>query len=93
MTTTATVNPYAAGTLPMPDARSYHVAAVLDDGETLCERCIRDATNPVHPDDGSRDGWGIVGFTHSGEVDTVDHCAHCNAEWTGHDPTPGRTPT
>ena len=86
--TLAETNPYAAGYLPVPDSGSYMLAAVTDDGGTLCERCTVDPSNPCHPstpgNDG--DGWAIVGWCHSGELDGPDHCDHCGREWTGLNP-------
>lgn len=82
-----TVNPYAAGWLETPDPGNYLLAAVTDDGDTLCERCVRDASNPVYPAswrDGAGDGWGVVGWTTSGETDGLEYCAHCGRDWTGH---------
>ena len=82
------VNPYAAGYLPVPDPCSYMLAAVTDDGGTLCERCTVDPSNPCHPSgpDNDGDGWAIVGWIHSGELDGQDLCDHCGREWTGHEP-------
>ena len=80
-------NPYAAGYLPIPDPGSYMLAAVVDDGETVCETCVRDASNPLRPAESPAghggDGWVVIGWTHSGEVDTPEWCAHCGREWTG----------
>ena len=84
----AELNPYAAGYLPVPDPGSYMLAAVTDDGGTLCERCTVDPSNPCHPsaDGNDGDGWAIAGWSHSGEVDGQDWCDHCGREWTGHEP-------
>ena len=88
--TLAETNPYAAGYLPVPDSGSCMVAAITDDGGTLCERCTVDPSNPCHPSgpgyDG--DGWAIAGWSHSGEVDGQEWCVHCGREWTGHEPDP-----
>ena len=88
--TLAETNPYAAGYLPVPDPWSYMLAAITDDGGTLCERCTVDPSNPCHPstpgNDG--DGWAIVGWVHSGDVEGQEWCAHCGREWTGHEPDP-----
>jgi hypothetical protein len=62
----------------IPDTGSYIPFAVMDDGESLCSRCVADETNPVHVG-GDADGWRIEGWSHSGEVDgTEERCAHCN---------------
>lgn len=88
--TLAETNPYAAGYLTVPDSGSYMLAAVTDDGGTLCESCTVNPGNPCHPsgpgNDG--DGWAIVGWIHSGEVDGQEWCDHCGREWTGHEPDP-----
>jgi hypothetical protein len=56
--------------------------ALLDDGETLCERCLVDPSNPVHDarndSDALRDGWGVVAFFTSDECESTEICAHCN---------------
>ena len=51
--------------------------AIMDDGESLCETCVRDQTNPVHRG-GDGDGWRIEGWTTTGDLEEPDHCAHCN---------------
>ena len=86
----AELNPYAAGYLPVPDPGSYMLAAITDDGGTLCERCTVDPSNPCHPsaDGNDGDGWAIVGWSYSGEVDGQEWCDHCGREWTGHEPDP-----
>lgn len=88
--TLAETNPYAAGYLPVPDSGGYLLAAVTDDGGTLCKWCVVDPGNPCHPSaDGNEgdggDGWAVVAWTYSGEVDGCDWCGHCGREWTGHD--------
>lgn len=77
---TATGNPYATGEIEVPDSGGYRTLAVLDDGEVLCSRCTTDPTNPVHPDKGENDGWGVIGFTHTGNSDEPEYCAHCGNE-------------
>lgn len=78
-------NPYADGTYDVPDAMSYDVIALMDDGGTLCHKCVTDPTNPVYSvhdvdtadyGDG-RDGWCIVGWFHSGECEDLTVCDHC----------------
>lgn len=75
--------PYAATAIGLPDSMGYAVAAITDDGATLCHACATDPANPVHPADDSRDGWGIAGWTYSGEMDGPDWCDHCGRDWTG----------
>lgn len=78
-------NPFATGLADIPDSMGYALAAVTTDGGTLCERCVADPSNPVHIDPSDNDGWGVVGWTHSGETDDPDYCDHCGREWTGHE--------
>ena len=78
-------NPYAVGLVDVPDPWGASLAAVTDDGDTLCERCVVDPANPLHPDDGSADGWGVVGWVTSRDTDGPDACGHCGREWTGHE--------
>jgi len=89
--TLAETNPYAAGYLPVPDSGGYMLAAVTDDGGTLCEWCVVDPGNPCHPsaDGNDGDGWAVVAWTHSGDVDGPEWCDHCGREWTGHNPDDG----
>lgn len=60
----------------VPDAMGYTPFAVCDDGEVLCEQCVRDETNPVHTG-GEADGWRVDGWSHTGEVESFTACAHC----------------
>lgn len=77
--TTDDRNPYADGRIELPDVfGGVALFAIMDDGGTLCESCVRDETNPVHPDDGSRDGWGVVGFDTTGNTDDGVQCDHCS---------------
>ena len=82
-------NPYAAGLVDVPDVVGcYALAAVTDDGATLCERCVVDPSNPVHPanpEDRYPDGWGVAARITSGHLDGADWCDHCGREWTGHE--------
>ena len=76
-------NPYASGVLPIPGAMAYTLFGVTDDGACLCEGCIRDADNPVHPADPSNvDGWGIAGWDCSANVEDDLYCDHCNRDLT-----------
>lgn len=65
------------GARTVPDTGSYIPFAVMDDGGTLCTRCVVDRSNPVHLN-GNADGWRVEGWDHSGNVDTdaviCDHC-------------------
>jgi hypothetical protein len=60
----------------IPETMSYTPFAIMDDGENLCVTCVRDESNPVH-DDEPDDGWRIIGWSHSGEVEEEQICAHC----------------
>lgn len=72
----------------VPDAGGYGVYAVMDDGDVLCRACTVDPTNPVHDERQtfgsnqwtSPDGWGVIAFGHTGELEEPEHCAHCNKE-------------
>ena len=82
-----TENPFALGVVVIPDVGGYDVFAVMDDGDVLCRSCVLDPTNPVHDlriifaqADMNRDGWGVIGFDHTGSLESPEHCAHCNEE-------------
>lgn len=73
----------------VPDTMGYIPIAVTDDGDVLCEKCVLDPTNPVHdasPEiptsviylDMGQDGWGVVGWDHSGNAEEEVTCSHCN---------------
>lgn len=70
----------------IPDPWSSTLIVVMDDGDTLCETCMRDPRNPVHdsrsPDESpyGADGWGVVGFDYGGNTDEDTRCAHCNRQ-------------
>jgi hypothetical protein len=77
----APTNQYSAD--KVPDCMGYIPIAVTDDGDTLCERCVQDPTNPVHEHDanvfsGEGDGWGIIGWIYDGECEFFIACAHCS---------------
>ena len=59
----------------------YEMYAVTSDGELLCAKCCIEEYGQVYREtrDGETGGWGVVGLTHDGEMDTGDvHvCAHC----------------
>lgn len=66
----------------------YVWAAVMDDGELLCERCVLENYRQVFRDtrDGYRTGWNFAGLTNSGEADAGEFaiCAHCaRTLWEG----------
>lgn len=72
----APVNQYPAEMIP--DLFGGHVLiAVMDDAGTLCESCVRDPQNPVHSGEAGNDGWGIIGWSYSGETDDYTTCDHC----------------
>lgn len=75
----APTNQYPAD--KVPDCGGYFPIAVTDDGDTMCERCVLDPTNPVHEHSANEshdDGWGIIGWTYDGECESFTACAHCN---------------
>lgn len=75
---TASTNPYADGT-GIPDVfGGVALFAVMDDGGTLCESCVRDPSNPVHPFSNPPDGWGVVGFDTTDNTDSGVTCDHCS---------------
>jgi hypothetical protein len=59
----------------------YRWAAVMIDGELICEKCAALPNNyrlmyrATKTRDGS--GWECVGITHSGESEEPEYCAHC----------------
>lgn len=77
-------NMFAKGKAQLPDVMGgYRLFAVMDDGGALCESCVRDHDNPVHDERDKHtvdsDGWGVVAFATSGEIDEDTWCDHCNA--------------
>lgn len=61
----------------------YRWAMVADDGELICETCVRANYRQIFRDtrDGARSGWRCVGITHSGEHEgPAELCAHCCRE-------------
>ncbi len=58
----------------------YSWAAVMADGEMLCERCVRENYRQCYREtrDESQSDWACVGLTHSGESEEPATCAHCN---------------
>jgi hypothetical protein len=63
----------------------YAWAAVLSDGECLCESCVRSEYRAVFKATRDRDtsGWAVQGITHSGESESDEHCCNCSAAiWT-----------
>ena len=77
-------NPFAADPSLVPEPYGcVALMALMDDGETLCEQCVRDPSNPVEdrridPHGGFYTGWGVVGFFTSGECEDGETCAHYN---------------
>ena len=60
----------------------YAWAAVMRDGELICERCASEPGNyrimrsaTAHP--GTDPQWEVIGLTHSGEAEESAQCAHC----------------
>lgn len=63
----------------------YRWAAVMEDGELVCVRCVRAEYRQVFRStrDKARDGWQCIGITNSGESEESENCAHCGRElWT-----------
>lgn len=62
----------------VPEMFGYTAIALMDDGESLCFQCVEDESNPVHTD-GDDDGWKVVAWFASGDVDAGERevCAHC----------------
>lgn len=58
----------------------YECYYLADDGEALCVPCVnsnrRAILDSIH--NGHRDGWRVVAFECSANVDEVGHCAHCD---------------
>ncbi len=83
-----TDNPFARDASLVPDAGGYGVFAVMDDGDVLCRKCVVDPTNPVHDERNTfatnrwpgSDGWGLVAFDHTGNLEDYEVCAHCGGE-------------
>ena len=67
----------------IPDAfGGVWLFAVMDDGGTLCEGCVRDETNPVEdrrndPHTGGYSGWGVIGWDTTQNVEEFLACDHC----------------
>lgn len=76
----APVNQYPVSKVPDMFG-GYMLMAITDDGDTLCEFCVIDPTNPVwesSPLASDGDGWGVVGWDSSASTDEGYNCAHCN---------------
>ena len=60
----------------------YVWAAVMADGELVCEKCAsaRDNYRKMFRSTKYRlnDGWQVTGLTHSGEWEEFEYCSHCN---------------
>lgn len=59
----------------------HTVAAVMDDGEFLCLKCVRRHRETILSSiaDNAADGWNLSGVTHSGLSPSTAQCAHCSA--------------
>lgn len=58
----------------------YVWAAVMTDGELLCEKCVKGNYRLIlqSTKDGSKNGWAFSGaLTNSGESEETSNCAHC----------------
>ena len=61
----------------------YRWAMVADDGELVCETCVRANYRQIFRDtrDNARSGWACAGIIHSGEHEgAAEYCAHCSRE-------------
>lgn len=62
----------------------YSWAAIMADGELVCESCVRENyravfTSTKRPGAARTDEqWQCIGLTNSGEAETDEHCAHCH---------------
>lgn len=60
----------------------YRWAAIMADGELVCEKCASDRSNYRLMFNATKhkmgDDWEVVGLTNSGESDQTEYCAHCN---------------
>lgn len=69
-------------TNPVHDERNPMQPCPADtDGDGDCAWCARTKTPGQHPRPIERDGWGVIGFDHTGNtMDVPEHCSHCNKE-------------
>jgi hypothetical protein len=67
-----------------PDSGGYNVFAVLDDGDVLCHKCVENPSNPVHTDPTFHDGWCVIGWDHTGNLDEDLYCGHCASKIGGY---------
>jgi len=58
----------------------YFWAAVMADGELMCERCVRENYRQCYREtrDESQSGWACIGLTNCGETEDPASCVHCN---------------
>ena len=58
----------------------YVWAAIMDDGDLMCERCVRANYRAVFraTRDWLRDGWTFAGLMCEDEAETTDECCHCH---------------
>jgi hypothetical protein len=65
----------------------YEWFGITDDSDTMCFRCVTKEYPLVVRStiQHANDGWGIVGFSNTGDTDSLTICAHCNTviveEW------------
>ncbi len=72
----------------------YTWAAVMADGELMCETCVRDNYRRIYREtlEAARTwrcdaDWQCVGLTNSGESELTETCTNCNSElWEYEDP-------
>lgn len=60
----------------------YRWAMICDDGDLICESCVRTEYRQIYQasrDSGTANGWRCVGIMNSGESETTESCANCNA--------------
>jgi len=58
----------------------YNWFGVTDDGGLLCAACVRENWQEINWSTRRKvsDGWRVIGFTNSGALETLEHCAHCD---------------
>lgn len=58
----------------------YSWAAVMDDGELVCSRCVDSEYSTIyrHTYSQVKGGWMCIGLANSGESEQDESCVHCN---------------
>ena len=60
----------------IPEPGGSNLIALMDDGGSLCEACVRNPESPVHRS-GDSDGWRIEAWTLTADLEQPDACDHC----------------